>query len=45
MNVLVVGASRGSGAAAVRALVQAGHLVTAFARSAPAEPPGVACGT
>ena len=34
MNVLVVGASRGSGAAAVRALVQAGHLVTAFARSA-----------
>ena len=35
MNVLVVGASRGSGAAAVRALVQAGHLVTAFARSEP----------
>ena len=40
MNVLVVGASRGSGAAAVRALVQAGHLVTAFARSTPAEPAG-----
>jgi nucleoside-diphosphate-sugar epimerase len=35
MNVLVVGASRGSGAAAVRALAQAGHLVTAYARSAP----------
>ena len=33
MNVLVVGASRGSGAAAVRALAQAGHLVTAFART------------
>ena len=37
MNVLVVGASRGSGAAAVRALAQAGHLVTAYARSAPVE--------
>jgi nucleoside-diphosphate-sugar epimerase len=34
MKVLVVGASRGSGAAAVRELVKAGHLVTAFARSA-----------
>jgi nucleoside-diphosphate-sugar epimerase len=33
MKVLVVGASRGSGAAAVQALVEAGHLVTAFARS------------
>ena len=38
MNVLVVGASRGSGAAAVRALVRAGHLVTAFARSVPDTP-------
>lgn len=38
MNVLVVGASRGSGAAAVRALAEAGHLVTAYARSASAEP-------
>ena len=37
MNVLVVGASRGSGAAAVRALARAGHLVTAYARSAPVE--------
>jgi nucleoside-diphosphate-sugar epimerase len=36
MNVLVVGASRGTGAAAVSALAQAGHLVTAFARSKPA---------
>jgi len=35
MNVLVVGASRGSGAAAVRQLAEAGHTVTAFARSAP----------
>jgi len=34
MNVLVVGASRGSGAAAVRALAADGHRVTAFARSA-----------
>lgn len=34
MKVLVVGASRGSGAAAVRELASAGHLVTAFARSA-----------
>lgn len=33
MNVLVVGASRGSGAAAVQELEKAGHLVTAFARS------------
>lgn len=33
MKVLVVGASRGSGAAAVGALARAGHLVTAFARS------------
>jgi nucleoside-diphosphate-sugar epimerase len=38
MNVLVVGASRGSGAATVRALVRAGHLVTAFARSAATGP-------
>ena len=38
MNVLVVGASRGTGAAAVRALVDAGHVVTAYARSAPADP-------
>lgn len=38
MNVLVVGASRGSGAAAVRALAEAGHLVTAYARSASVEP-------
>lgn len=37
MKVLVVGASRGSGAAAVRALVRAGHLVTAFARSVPTD--------
>ncbi|OHV30057.1 MULTISPECIES: NAD(P)-binding oxidoreductase [Pseudofrankia] len=36
MNVLVVGASRGSGAAAVRALAAEGHRVTAFARSASA---------
>ena len=34
MNVLVVGASRGSGRAVVRALVEEGHTVTAFARSA-----------
>ncbi|NHC47576.1 NAD(P)-dependent oxidoreductase [Motilibacter aurantiacus] len=34
MKVLVVGASRGSGAAAVQQLAEAGHLVTAFARSA-----------
>lgn len=34
MKVLVVGASRGSGAAAVPELIKAGHLVTAFARSA-----------
>lgn len=34
MNILVVGASRGSGAAAVRALAAAGHRVTAFARTA-----------
>ena len=34
MKVLVVGASRGSGAATVRELAAAGHLVTAFARSA-----------
>ncbi len=40
MKVLVVGASRGSGAAAVRALGQAGHLVTAFARSVPNGPAG-----
>jgi nucleoside-diphosphate-sugar epimerase len=33
MKVLVVGASRGSGAAAVQELEKAGHLVTAFARS------------
>jgi nucleoside-diphosphate-sugar epimerase len=38
MNVLVVGASRGSGAATVRALAEAGHLVTALARSKPTEP-------
>ena len=38
MNVLVVGASRGSGAAAVQELLKAGHLVTAFARSASGEP-------
>lgn len=35
MKVLVVGASRGSGAAAVQELARAGHLVTAFARSLP----------
>jgi len=34
MHVLVVGASRGSGLAVVRALTEAGHQVTAFARSA-----------
>jgi nucleoside-diphosphate-sugar epimerase len=34
MKVLVVGASRGSGAAAVSALAEQGHLVTAFARTA-----------
>ncbi|NHC16188.1 NAD(P)-dependent oxidoreductase [Motilibacter deserti] len=38
MKVLVVGASRGSGAAAVEELAGAGHLVTAFARSAPGAP-------
>lgn len=43
MTVLVVGASRGSGAAMVRELTAAGHDVTAFARTDPAEPvPGVA---
>ena len=40
MKVLVVGASRGSGAAAVQALAQADHLVTAFARSVPTESAG-----
>ena len=34
MNVLVVGASRGTGAALVDELVQRGHLVTAYARHA-----------
>lgn len=34
MNILVVGASRGSGAAVVEALVAEGHRVTAFARTA-----------
>lgn len=34
MDILVVGASRGSGAAVVRALAGEGHRVTAFARSA-----------
>lgn len=34
MNILVVGASRGSGATVVRALAAAGHRVTAFARTA-----------
>ncbi|WP_043807549.1 NAD(P)-binding oxidoreductase [Rhodococcus triatomae] len=34
MKVLVVGASRGTGAAAVTALVRDGHEVTAFARTA-----------
>jgi len=38
MKVLVVGASRGSGAAAVVALANAGHLVTAFARTAAPRP-------
>lgn len=38
MHVLVVGASRGSGAAAVRALAAAGHAVTGYARSAPQRP-------
>lgn len=38
MKVLVVGASRGSGAAAVQELAKGGHLVTAFARSAAPEP-------
>lgn len=38
MKVLVVGASRGSGAAMVRELVTAGHDVTGLARSAPTEP-------
>ncbi len=37
MRVLVVGASRGSGAAAVQELAKAGHFVTAFARSAAPE--------
>ena len=34
MKVLVVGASRGTGAALVDELVQRGHLVTAYARHA-----------
>jgi uncharacterized protein YbjT (DUF2867 family) len=34
MKILVVGASRGSGAAVVRELAARGHLVTAYARSA-----------
>ncbi|MGC1208879.1 MAG: NAD(P)-binding oxidoreductase [Ornithinimicrobium sp.] len=38
MLVLVVGASRGTGAAMVRELVSAGHGVTGFARSAPVDP-------
>ena len=38
MKVLVVGASRGSGAGAVQELAKAGHLVTAFARSVAPEP-------
>lgn len=37
MRVLVVGASRGSGAATVRELVSCGHEVTGFARSAPVQ--------
>lgn len=41
MKVLVVGASRGSGAAAVSALVEQGHLVTAFARTTGEVPEGV----
>lgn len=40
MKVLVVGASRGSGAEAVAALAQAGHLVTAFSRTAGPAPEG-----
>ncbi len=38
MKVLVVGASRGSGAAMVRELAGAGHEVTALARSVPEKP-------
>lgn len=38
MDVLVVGASRGSGAAVVRELATGGHAVTAYARSAPERP-------
>jgi len=33
MNILVIGASQGTGALAVRAALDKGHLVTAFARS------------
>jgi len=33
MNILVVGASQGTGALAVRAALDKGHRVTAFARS------------
>lgn len=41
MKVLVVGASRGTGAAVVAELVRRGHLVTAYARSAGGGPEGV----
>ncbi|WP_068280468.1 NAD(P)-dependent oxidoreductase [Aldersonia kunmingensis] len=41
MKVLVVGASRGTGTEAVAALANAGHLVTAFARTAGPAPEGV----
>ena len=33
MNILVIGASQGTGALAVRAALDKGHNVTAFARS------------
>ncbi|MBD0322233.1 MAG: SDR family oxidoreductase [Aldersonia sp.] len=41
MKVLVVGASRGTGVAAVSALASQGHLVTAFARTTGPAPEGV----
>lgn len=41
MRVLVVGASRGTGAALVEELVERGHVVTAFSRRAGDHPDGV----